>query len=94
MSISPDPQAHEVRWRSKRPVSVTPISRSQQGKLPLPTPAVLGHEAAGEVIEVGDGVTSVKPGDHVVVMWTPMCGDATCAGEARRISVSASRAWG
>lgn len=46
----------------------------QQGKVPYPTPCVLGHEAAGEVIEIGDGVTSVKPGDHVVTMWTPMCG--------------------
>ena len=46
----------------------------QQGKLPYPTPCVLGHEAAGEVMEIGDGVTSVKPGDRVVVMWTPMCG--------------------
>ena len=46
----------------------------QQGKLPLPTPVVLGHEAAGVVEVVGDGATSVVPGDHVVVMWTPMCG--------------------
>jgi S-(hydroxymethyl)glutathione dehydrogenase/alcohol dehydrogenase len=46
-----------------------------QGKVPYPTPCILGHEAAGEVLEVGDGVTRVKPGDHVVTMWTPMCGD-------------------
>ncbi len=46
----------------------------QQGKLPYPTPCVIGHEAAGVVEEVGAGVHSVAPGDHVVVMWTPMCG--------------------
>jgi Zn-dependent alcohol dehydrogenase len=37
-------------------------------------PILLGHEAAGVIEEVGPGVTSVQPGDHVVVMWTPMCG--------------------
>lgn len=47
----------------------------QQGKLPYPTPCILGHEGAGEVVEVGDGVTAVKPGDRVVAMWTPMCGE-------------------
>ena len=46
----------------------------QQGKLPYPLPCVLGHEGAGVVEEVGPGVTRVAPGDHVVVMWTPMCG--------------------
>ncbi|HVL80169.1 MAG TPA: alcohol dehydrogenase catalytic domain-containing protein, partial [Actinomycetota bacterium] len=46
-----------------------------RGKLPYPLPCVLGHEAAGVVEEVGPGVTAVQPGDHVVVMWTPMCGE-------------------
>lgn len=36
-------------------------------------PAVLGHEGAGIVVEVGDGVTSVKPGDHVIPLYTPEC---------------------
>ena len=36
-------------------------------------PAVLGHEGAGVVVEVGDGVTSVKPGDHVIPLYTPEC---------------------
>jgi S-(hydroxymethyl)glutathione dehydrogenase/alcohol dehydrogenase len=45
-----------------------------QGRVPFPTPCILGHEAAGEVVEVGDGVTRVKPGDRVVTMWSPMCG--------------------
>ncbi|GAA1519299.1 Zn-dependent alcohol dehydrogenase [Sphaerisporangium rubeum] len=44
------------------------------GLLPMPLPVVLGHEGAGEVVEVGDQVTSVAPGDHVVVNWTPACG--------------------
>lgn len=68
------PQSGEV----KVAIRATGVCHSdlsiQQGKLPYPVPVVLGHEAAGEVTEVGDGVTAVKPGDHVVVMWTPMCG--------------------
>ncbi|MXZ44284.1 MAG: S-(hydroxymethyl)glutathione dehydrogenase/class III alcohol dehydrogenase [Gammaproteobacteria bacterium] len=36
-------------------------------------PAVLGHEGAGIVIEVGSGVTSVVPGDHVIPLYTPEC---------------------
>ena len=36
-------------------------------------PAILGHEGAGIVREVGEGVTSVKPGDHVIPLYTPEC---------------------
>ncbi|MCS2609698.1 S-(hydroxymethyl)glutathione dehydrogenase/class III alcohol dehydrogenase [Halomonas dongshanensis] len=37
-------------------------------------PSVLGHEGAGIVQEVGEGVTSVKPGDHVIPLYTAECG--------------------
>ena len=36
-------------------------------------PAILGHEGAGIVVEVGEGVKSVKPGDHVIPLYTPEC---------------------
>ena len=36
-------------------------------------PAILGHEGAGVVVAVGKGVTSVKPGDHVIPLYTPEC---------------------
>ncbi len=36
-------------------------------------PAILGHEGAGIVVEVGAGVASVKPGDHVIPLYTPEC---------------------
>ena len=38
-------------------------------------PVVLGHEGAGVVVEVGEGVTSVKPGDHVIPLYTAECGE-------------------
>ena len=38
-------------------------------------PAVLGHEGGSVVEEVGDGVKSVKPGDHVIPLYTPECGE-------------------
>jgi alcohol dehydrogenase/S-(hydroxymethyl)glutathione dehydrogenase/alcohol dehydrogenase len=44
--------------------------------LPNPMPVVLGHEGAGTVVEVGDGVTDVAPGDRVVLAWLAQCG--TC----------------
>ncbi|MDO8419389.1 MAG: S-(hydroxymethyl)glutathione dehydrogenase/class III alcohol dehydrogenase [Rubrivivax sp.] len=36
-------------------------------------PSILGHEGAGIVMEVGAGVTSLKPGDHVIPLYTPEC---------------------
>lgn len=36
-------------------------------------PSILGHEGAGVVVEVGPGVSSVKPGDHVIPLYTPEC---------------------
>ena len=38
-------------------------------------PCVLGHEGAGVVVEVGEGVTSVQPGDHVIPLYTAECGE-------------------
>ena len=47
------------------------------GDLPEPLPLVLGHEASGRVEQVGPGVESLAPGDHVVLALVPACG--TCA---------------
>jgi S-(hydroxymethyl)glutathione dehydrogenase/alcohol dehydrogenase len=38
-------------------------------------PTVLGHEGAGVVEEVGEGVTNLQPGDHVVTLFSPQCGE-------------------
>ncbi|MGQ0744116.1 MAG: zinc-binding dehydrogenase [Acidimicrobiales bacterium] len=45
----------------------------RDGVLPMPLPAVLGHEGAGIIERVGDGVTGLAPGDHVVISWVPQC---------------------
>ena len=45
------------------------------GTIPLPTPIVLGHEGAGTVTEVGEGVARVAVGDHVVLSFVPNCQD-------------------
>jgi len=46
---------------------------ARDGDMPFPSPGVLGHEGAGIVSAVGPGVTSVSPGDKVVIGW-PWCG--------------------
>jgi S-(hydroxymethyl)glutathione dehydrogenase/alcohol dehydrogenase len=45
-----------------------------EGGIGTPVPVVLGHEGAGVVEAVGEGVRSVSEGDHVVLNWVPMCG--------------------
>ena len=47
------------------------------GNIPFPTPVVLGHEGAGVVVEVADGVRSVSEGDHVILTTLGHCG--SCA---------------
>ncbi len=51
------------------------------GTIALPPPLILGHEGAGEVVEVGEGVTGLAVGDHVVSSFIYMCGKCRfCAG--------------
>ena len=45
-----------------------------QGKFGAPLPAVLGHEGAGVVADVGPGVTTLRAGDHVIPLWRLSCG--------------------
>lgn len=55
----------------------------QNGTLINPLPVVLGHEGAGVVVEVGERVTSVEVGDHVVVSWVPQCGECFFCGRGQ-----------
>ena len=52
------------------------------GDWPMTGPLVPGHEGAGIVREVGDDVTRVQVGDHVVLCWAPACGHCTPCREA------------
>jgi S-(hydroxymethyl)glutathione dehydrogenase/alcohol dehydrogenase len=47
------------------------------GTIPQPPPVILGHEGAGIVTAVGEGVPGLAEGDHVIIAWSPACG--TCA---------------
>ncbi|MYY06594.1 MULTISPECIES: Zn-dependent alcohol dehydrogenase [unclassified Streptomyces] len=47
---------------------------AMSGVLPQPAPFIPGHEGAGEVIDVGDGVSGLSAGDRVLVCWLPACG--------------------
>lgn len=53
------------------------------GNRPRPVPMALGHEAAGEVVEVGRGVSDLAPGDHVVMIFVPSCGHCLPCMEGR-----------
>lgn len=68
------PQAHEVLVR----LAAVGLCHSDlhvlDGALPQPLPAILGHEAAGIVEQVGSEVRTVRPGDHVVVCLAFHCG--------------------
>lgn len=52
-------------------------------------PAILGHEGAGIVREVGPGVTTLKPGDHVIPLYTPECRQCkTCLSQRSNLCTS------
>jgi len=53
------------------------------GDRPRPTPMLLGHEAAGEVEALGEGVDDLAPGDHVVLVFVPSCGHCAPCAEGR-----------
>ena len=47
---------------------------AMSGTFGIPTPCVMGHEGAGEIVEVGDGVTELAVGDHVIASGVTQCG--------------------
>ncbi|MEU6282888.1 Zn-dependent alcohol dehydrogenase [Streptomyces sp. NPDC047028] len=76
----PDPGPGQVRVRlAAAGVCHSDLSLSN-GTMRVPVPAVLGHEGAGTVVAVGEGVTHVRTGDPVVLNWAPSCGSChACA---------------
>ena len=69
------PHAGEIKLRMGASGVCHSDLSMQNGTMFPNCPIVLGHEGAGVVEEVGEGVTDLKPGDHVVVSWVPQCGD-------------------
>ena len=70
--VGPGPGQVRIRVRAAG-VCHSDLS-ARNGGLPQPVPAILGHEAAGDVIEVGDSVVGLAVGDRVIASWLPPCG--------------------
>jgi S-(hydroxymethyl)glutathione dehydrogenase/alcohol dehydrogenase len=71
-----DPGPGEVRLRMAASGVCHSDVSFQNGTVGVPLPSILGHEGAGEILTVGDGVEHLKPGDSVIISWVPPCG--TC----------------
>src|SRR5437868_1656983 len=85
---APGPNEVQVRVEACG-VCHTDLHVVETGGWGMKFPILLGHEGAGIVEEVGEGVTSVVPGDRVVVAWRAPCGDScrSCnRGDPRRCS--------
>ncbi|MFF8768916.1 alcohol dehydrogenase catalytic domain-containing protein [Kitasatospora sp. NPDC015120] len=68
---------------------------AMNGVLPQPAPFVPGHEGAGDVVEVGEGVTDVAVGDRVVLCWMAPCGRcAHCERGRSHLCVASLRRLG
>src|SRR5690349_4766772 len=71
-----DPKAGEVLVRMAASGICHSCLHAQDGTWgpTTPLPVILGDEGSGTVEKVGPGVEHLKPGDHVVISWTPTCG--------------------
>ncbi|GAA4849294.1 Zn-dependent alcohol dehydrogenase [Saccharopolyspora rosea] len=75
------PGPDEVRVRIRAAGICHSDVSAMNGGLPALAPGVMGHEGAGEVVDVGDHVTDLAPGDRVVLSFVPPCGRcAYCLG--------------
>jgi Zn-dependent alcohol dehydrogenase len=87
-----EPREHEVRIRLAAIGVCHSDYHYMTGDLPCPVPIVLGHEGAGEVVSVGPGVTKVKTGDSVVLMWRTRCGSCRYCSTGRPAMCQEGRA--
>lgn len=78
-----DPQQGEVLVQIKAASLCHSDLSVINGSRPRPLPMALGHEASGVVVKVGDGVKSLEPGDHVVCVFVPSCGQCLPCKEGR-----------
>ncbi|MFI5001612.1 MAG: alcohol dehydrogenase catalytic domain-containing protein, partial [Reyranellales bacterium] len=79
------PKANEVRVKMKASGVCQSDWHVMNGDWPSPMPIVPGHEAAGEIVECGPGVTTVKPGDHVIFSFRPHCGRCRYCSQGRTV---------
>src|SRR5438093_4021402 len=77
------PQAGEVLIRMAAGGVCHSDLHAMTGHLVASLPAILGHEGAGVVADVGSGVTSLKPGDHVIPLWRLSCGVCEFCSDGR-----------
>jgi S-(hydroxymethyl)glutathione dehydrogenase/alcohol dehydrogenase len=89
------PKAGELLVKMK----ATGVCRSDlsviNGTIPMQTPIVIGHEGAGIVEEVGEGVTQFEIGDHVVLSFVPFCGECNdCHNHRHNMCTAGSAAQG
>ena len=74
------PNAHEVQVKMVASGLCHSDEHLVTGDIPVPLPILGGHEGAGVVTEIGEGVTDVAVGDHVVMSFLPSCGKCSyCA---------------
>ncbi|MBG6057695.1 Zn-dependent alcohol dehydrogenase [Cryobacterium sp. MP_M5] len=79
----PAPRVGEVLVKIERASLCHSDLSVVNGSRPRPLPMALGHEAAGTIAEVGAGVTDVQPGDRVVLVFVPSCGDCRACDAGR-----------
>ncbi|MGH2987577.1 MAG: alcohol dehydrogenase catalytic domain-containing protein [Solirubrobacterales bacterium] len=75
---SPDPVLEEDRDALVRPLAATVCDLDQfviRGEAPFQGPFAIGHECLAEVVDLGDAVSRLKPGDRVIVPWHIACGE-------------------
>src|SRR5215211_9300981 len=77
------PRAGEIKIRMGASGVCHSDLSMQNGTMMAAAPIVLGHEGAGVVEEVGEGVTNLAPGDHVVMVFMPSCGHCLPCAEGR-----------
>ncbi|SFQ32786.1 S-(hydroxymethyl)glutathione dehydrogenase / alcohol dehydrogenase [Amycolatopsis arida] len=90
-----DPGPHEVRIGVRASGICHSDLSAMDGTLPALAPGVVGHEGAGEVLQVGSAVEHLTPGDHVTVSFVPPCGSCpSCLrGEPNLCAVHAIAAF-
>lgn len=98
----PEPQLTSDQAALVRPLAVTTCDMDGAviaGLAPFRGPVPVGHEGVGEVVEVGDAVSEVRPGDRVIIPWKISCGTcSSCArgftAHCRSVPREAAYSWG